>query len=149
MSGQSTAVRFRHSAGDLGPLIFSPSANIQTVKERLLAEWPRGVHGLFTPRPGHHMPGNGPPSHCWACLADGSMGSDAPSCVADMKLILGGKFLDNSESLEGTLRCPPLPPPTAGSTISSGVSCTVLCSGSARSGLLIITLPCSPACYAR
>ncbi len=50
MSSQSTAVRFRHSAGDLGPLIFSPSANIQTVKERLLAEWPRGVHGLLPPR---------------------------------------------------------------------------------------------------
>ena len=34
------------------------------------------------------------------------MGSDAPSCIADMKLILGGKFLDNSESLEGTQRRP-------------------------------------------
>jgi len=60
------------------------------------------------------------------------MGSDAPSCIADMKLILGGKFLDNSESLDGMSRCPPSTSPTGGSTITFGVSCKSAGSGSDR-----------------
>ena len=48
MTAPSTcAVRFRHSAGDLGPLLFSNTANIQSVKERLLSEWPRGERLLL------------------------------------------------------------------------------------------------------
>ncbi len=65
------------------------------------------------------------------------MGSDAPSCIADMKLILGGKFLDNSESLEGMPRCPPLPSPLAGQPSHSASAAKVQAAG-LTAGLLII-----------
>ena len=108
MTAPSTcAVRFRHSAGDLGPLLFNSTANIQTVKERLLSEWPRGKR----PLPSVSAYASAAFVHAYhreRYCVDGSLGSDAPSCIADMKLILGGKFLDNSESLEGALRRPSL-----------------------------------------
>ena len=78
----------------------------------------------------HHVPANGSLILTVdRVCADGSMGSDAPSCIADMKLILGGKFLDNSESLEGMSRCPPLPPPPAGQPSHSASAAKVQAAG--------------------
>lgn len=68
---ESIHVRCRHALGDISSG-FSDTASVQTVKERLLAEWPK----------------------------DGSLGPESPTSVADIRLILGGKFLENSESLD-------------------------------------------------
>ncbi|KAK9917878.1 hypothetical protein WJX75_009168 [Coccomyxa subellipsoidea] len=45
--------------------------SVEAVKERLLPEWPK----------------------------EGPLQADQPSSIADLKLILGGKFLDNGEIL--------------------------------------------------
>jgi len=69
-------VRVRSVAGDWGPSNFAVTATVNGVKERLLLDWPR----------------------------DGTLGPDAPSSVSDIRLILGGKFLDNTENLEALRR---------------------------------------------
>lgn len=65
------AVRFRHTSGiDIGPFPFSSSSSILELKERLLQEWPK----------------------------DGSV-PEYPATLAEIRLISGGKFLDNSTTL--------------------------------------------------
>ncbi|BDA48807.1 probable membrane-anchored ubiquitin-fold protein 4 [Coccomyxa sp. Obi] len=64
-------LRFRHTSGDVGPLKCAGTMSVGAVKERLLSEWPK----------------------------EGPMHADQPSSTADIKLILGGKFLDNGEIL--------------------------------------------------
>ncbi|CAL5223633.1 g6177 [Coccomyxa viridis] len=64
-------LKFRHVSGDIGPLKVSGSSSILQVKEQLYAQWPK----------------------------DGPVSTDKPSAASDLRLILGGKFLDNSETL--------------------------------------------------
>ncbi|KAK9815908.1 hypothetical protein WJX72_011760 [[Myrmecia] bisecta] len=66
MSQTAILIRFRHTQGDVGPFSFPASATVHGLKERLLAEWP----------------------------AEGPLSSERPNAAADLKLILGGKFLD-------------------------------------------------------
>ncbi len=40
---EAVQVRFRHTAGDLGPFQFSESASVQSLKDRVFAEWPKGT----------------------------------------------------------------------------------------------------------
>lgn len=65
-------IRFRHTSGDLGPYTFQDSATIQDVKEKLISEWPK----------------------------DGAFAKEAPVTVADVKLILSGKYVENPKTLK-------------------------------------------------
>lgn len=65
-------LRFRHTAGDLGPYTFQETATIQEIKEKLVAEWPK----------------------------EGAFAKEAPVTSADVKLILGGKYVDNAKTLK-------------------------------------------------
>lgn len=64
--------RFRHTQGDVGPLSLPISLTVQQTKERLFAAWPK----------------------------DGPLGETGPNSPADLRLILSGKFLESSETLE-------------------------------------------------
>jgi hypothetical protein len=35
-------LRFRHQKGDLGPITFSLSLSIASIKDKLVLEWPKG-----------------------------------------------------------------------------------------------------------
>ncbi|KXZ52147.1 hypothetical protein GPECTOR_10g776 [Gonium pectorale] len=35
------AVRFRHTAGDLGPFTFTEETSVQALKDKVFAEWPK------------------------------------------------------------------------------------------------------------
>lgn len=70
MSGELTC-RFRHVSGDLGPFRFPLSSNVQDLKERLFREWPK----------------------------DGPLTGEPPGSPSDVKVILGGRFLEPSENL--------------------------------------------------
>jgi hypothetical protein len=49
MAADSVQLRFRSTLGDIGPFPFNDSVLIQAVKEKLLAEWPTGVHKEASP----------------------------------------------------------------------------------------------------
>lgn len=68
---QEAAVRFRHTAGDVGPFTFPTGTAVAELKEKLLAEWP----------------------------SEGSLGAERPASLAEIKLICAGKFLENSTVL--------------------------------------------------
>ncbi|PNH06568.1 Membrane-anchored ubiquitin-fold protein 4 [Tetrabaena socialis] len=71
MEGDAISIRFRHSAGDLGPFPFSESVSVQTVKDKVFAEWPK----------------------------DGLWSKETPAQAVDVRLILSGKFLDSAKGL--------------------------------------------------
>ncbi|EIE18185.1 hypothetical protein COCSUDRAFT_45596 [Coccomyxa subellipsoidea C-169] len=64
-------LRFRHTSGDIGPIKCAGTMSVEAVKERLLPEWPK----------------------------EGPVHADQPTSITDLKLILGGKFLENGEIL--------------------------------------------------
>ncbi|KAG2492692.1 hypothetical protein HYH03_009106 [Edaphochlamys debaryana] len=72
MEDEAIQVRFRHTAGDLGPWTFVESSSVQSLKDKLFAEWPKD--GLFAKEP--------------------------PGQSADIRLILSGKFLDAAKQLK-------------------------------------------------
>lgn len=68
-------IRFRHPAGDVGPQGFPDHATVQQLKSALHQSWPQ----------------------------DGPLAAEMPHSVDDIKIILGGKFLDSQQVL-GDLR---------------------------------------------
>ncbi|CAD7701522.1 unnamed protein product [Ostreobium quekettii] len=64
-------VRFRHSAGDLGPFVFSKDTTITQVKDHVFSQWPK----------------------------DGDFALDPPTSAGEIRLILRGKFLDDTRAL--------------------------------------------------
>eukprot|EP00798_Chlamydomonas_sp_ICE-L_P023566 gene23566-9090_t len=64
-------LRFRHSNGDIGPFTFSESALVESVKETLLAAWPK----------------------------DGPLAQEVPQQTGDIKLILSGKWCEGVKHL--------------------------------------------------
>ncbi|GAB4813495.1 hypothetical protein N2152v2_000541 [Parachlorella kessleri] len=66
-------IRFRHTAGDVGPLKFAASSTVQEIKERLLVEWP----------------------------TEGPLLKERPGSAAELRLILSGRFLSDTDSLRG------------------------------------------------
>lgn len=96
---EAVQVRFRHTAGDLGPFQFPETASVQSLKDRVFAEWPKGMQ-LFT---WVHQ-------HIWKATvwcstqphdADGLWSKEPPQQAGDVRLILSGKFLDSSKVLKG------------------------------------------------
>ncbi|KAI7840850.1 hypothetical protein COHA_005442 [Chlorella ohadii] len=69
--GETARVRFRHTAGDIGPLPVSTSSPVSSLKEQLLSAWP----------------------------ADGPLAAERPASAGEIRLIGAGKFLENSASL--------------------------------------------------
>lgn len=65
-------IRFRHASGDIGPYNFSESALVETVKEKLLAEWPK----------------------------EGPLVQETPQQTSDIKLILSGKWCEGTKALK-------------------------------------------------
>lgn len=61
---------------DIGPFKFGASSSVGDLKERLWAEWP----------------------------TDGALARDRPAAVPEIRLICGGKFLDNATTLTGLAR---------------------------------------------
>lgn len=41
--GDLVDVRFRHTQGDVGPFKVPASTSVQSLKDRLLIEWPKGM----------------------------------------------------------------------------------------------------------
>lgn len=70
--GDLVDVRFRHTQGDVGPFKVPASTSVQSLKDRLLIEWPK----------------------------EGPLQAETPSSTADIRLILSGKFLDNTGSVD-------------------------------------------------
>lgn len=64
-------MRFRHTLGDLGPFAFARNETVLRVKSRVFDQWP----------------------------TEGSLAKDAPSSVADLRLICGGRFLADGEKV--------------------------------------------------
>lgn len=64
-------IRFRHTAGDIGPLTFTKDASIHAVKERLAAEWPK----------------------------DGPLAAESPASPYEVILILSGHYVDSDKAL--------------------------------------------------
>eukprot|EP00891_Asterochloris_glomerata_P009341 jgi/Astpho2/9341/Aster-x1571 len=64
-------IRFRHPAGDVGPQGFPDHATVQQLKSALHQSWPQ----------------------------DGPLAAEMPHSVDDIKIILGGKFLDSQQVL--------------------------------------------------
>jgi len=71
MTDGQVQLRFRHTAGDIGPISFHDSVSIQQVKEKVVAEWPK----------------------------DGPLTKEAPSQAGDLKLIMSGKFVEATKLL--------------------------------------------------
>ncbi|KAL3135369.1 hypothetical protein ABBQ32_007557 [Trebouxia sp. C0010 RCD-2024] len=65
-------IRLRHTSGDIGPIEVPGSLTVEQFKERILADWPR----------------------------DGALALETPTCPADLKIILSGKFLEASQVLD-------------------------------------------------
>ena len=117
--GDSLNIRFRHTQGDIGPLKLATSTTVQAVKERLLSQWPKGelelaiqqdnclvVRSSSSLKKGRCKPRvsavpKRPVATGRLCTAEGPLSSEAPASPADIKLILSGKFLENSETIEG------------------------------------------------
>ena len=96
----SVQIRFRHSNGDVGPFTFQDSATVESVKEKLFAEWPKGSNSQCT--------GNDTLLVCSRqalilsfFLAEGSLAQESPTQAADIKLILSGKWCEGSKFLKG------------------------------------------------
>lgn len=70
---EELSIRFRHTQGDIGPLSVPATSTVQAVKERLFSSWPK----------------------------DGPLCEGGPNSPGDVRLILSGKFLESSETLEG------------------------------------------------
>ena len=66
-------IRFRHTAGDVGPLTVDTATPVSALKERLLAEWP----------------------------AEGPLAAERPAAAAEIRLIGAGKFLEPALTLKG------------------------------------------------
>eukprot|EP00803_Ostreobium_quekettii_P003209 evm.model.scf_2660.2 EVM.evm.TU.scf_2660.2 scf_2660:10804-11601(+) len=64
-------VRFRHTAGDLGPFVFAKDATVTQVKDHVLAQWPK----------------------------DGAFASEPPAGSGEIRFILSGKFVDDTRAL--------------------------------------------------
>ncbi|CAK0741160.1 hypothetical protein CVIRNUC_001304 [Coccomyxa viridis] len=64
-------LKFRHVSGDIGPIKVPGSSSILQVKELVFAQWPK----------------------------DGPVSADKASAPPELRLILGGKFLAESETL--------------------------------------------------
>lgn len=47
MGSEGVDVRFRHTQGDVGPFKFTGSTDVQSLKDKLLIEWPKGVARVF------------------------------------------------------------------------------------------------------
>ncbi|KAK9839510.1 hypothetical protein WJX81_006276 [Elliptochloris bilobata] len=71
----SVDLRCRLTQGDIGPFPVARTLSVQGVKEQLLRRWPQ----------------------------EGPLRAEQPGSVADLKLIMGGKFLDNGDMLEDVL----------------------------------------------
>lgn len=65
-------VRFRHTQGDIGPLKYPGEATVQQIKDSLLADWPK----------------------------EGPLAKEPPHSANDIKVILGGKFLEGHQHLD-------------------------------------------------
>ncbi|KAK9800228.1 hypothetical protein WJX73_001307 [Symbiochloris irregularis] len=76
MGSEGVDVRFRHTQGDVGPFKFTGSTNVQSLKDKLLSEWPK----------------------------DGPLQAETPSSAADIRLILSGKFLESNVSVDDLQR---------------------------------------------
>ncbi|KAG2430676.1 hypothetical protein HYH02_013673 [Chlamydomonas schloesseri] len=72
MEEETINIRFRHSAGDLGPFPFSEATSVQALKDKVFAEWPK----------------------------DGFWAKEPPAQSGDVRLILSGKFLDSAKQLK-------------------------------------------------
>ncbi|GFH07184.1 ubiquitin-like domain-containing protein [Haematococcus lacustris] len=70
--GSTLHIKFRTTNGDVGPLSFSDSQTVQQAKEKLWAEWPK----------------------------EGPLSKEAPSSPNDIRLILGGKYVDAGKTLK-------------------------------------------------
>lgn len=70
---EQLSVRFRHTQGDIGPLSVPVTSTVQALKDSLFGSWPK----------------------------DGPLSEGGPNTPADIRLILSGKFLESSETLEG------------------------------------------------
>lgn len=71
MTKDEFKIRFRHTAGDLGPFTFAKDTTITQVKDFILSEWPK----------------------------EGAFSSEPPASASEVKLILGGKWVDDSRAL--------------------------------------------------
>ena len=106
----SVDLRCRLTQGDIGPFTVARTLSVQAVKEQLLRRWPQGA--------GSQDAGTWWPARQLACVslawptaalrqcavcerAEGPLRAEQPGSSADLKLILGGKFLDNGDMLEG------------------------------------------------
>ena len=124
--GDSLNIRFRHTQGDIGPLKLPSSTTVQAVKERLLSQWPKGELELAIQQEDCLVAGSSSSVKKGRCkprvsalpkrpkrqsangrlrTAEGPLSSEAPGSSADIKLILSGKFLENSETIEGDGAC--------------------------------------------
>lgn len=73
MAEDTLHIRLRHTyAGDLGPYTLPDSTTVQQLKDKIISEWPK----------------------------DGAWAKEPPSQSGDVRLILSGKFLDNSKALK-------------------------------------------------
>ena len=91
------SLRFRHQNGDVGPFSFSTSTTLQAVKQKVLAEWPKGEYDPFVAgklNPEAILDAAWPP-------IEGAMVADGPSQIADIRLLIGGKFVENSKAISG------------------------------------------------
>ena len=129
--------RFRHPHGDVGPLRFGSSTTVQVLKDRLVQSWPPGASptqaacccpgrpclgangtlheqrgAVLLPWQGLAVAGYA--SHQRTRAAEGPMSTEVPQTFADLRLILNGKFLDNTETLNSASAggLPPAQPAT-------------------------------------
>ena len=76
MSIHELQVRFRHANGDLGPYSFQDTQLLSEVKEKLVAEWPKGTSDIAS------VPRTDPVAHYSDCSCMHRRGSACPGDTA-------------------------------------------------------------------
>ena len=85
---------------DLGPFPFQESQTLQQVKEKLIAEWPKGG----APRAPRAAPACACQRNMLPLPAEGPLTKETPATANDIKLIISGKFVENAKQLRGGQR---------------------------------------------
>ena len=83
-------IRFRHVSGDFGPYLFPKTCTVLSLKEKVMEEWPKvvGTQASVAGTTGSGAADAGPSP---------SPSQPAPKSAAELRIIFGGRMLDNQK----------------------------------------------------